>query len=230
MAEQPPRNVQPPQTRKTVGQILQRYVLAGLVVLVPITVTCYILVVIFQFADGLLGKFINRYLQRAYGYSIPGLGLLLTFLLIVGVGAIISSNMVARRIYRWTEQGFARLPLVRNIYPSIREIAEFFFEKDRRVAFRKVVLVEYPSPGLWSIGFVTNEEPPVVNATLARTVYAILISTPPSPFSGPIIFLPPEKVKFLDITVEEGLKLVMSGGVLVPPATRPHPHPEQVPT
>ena len=209
-----------PETKRlsVAGQAFRRYVLTGMAVLVPITVTCYILVVLFQFSDGLLGRFLNGYLARHYGYTIPGLGLLLTLLLVVGVGAIISSNVVARRIHRWTEQEFARLPLVKHIYPSIREIAQYFFEKEHQVAFRKVVTVEYPSPGLWSIGFITNEDPAVVSATIGEKTYAVLISTPPSPFTGPIIFVPERKVRFLAMTVEEGLKLVMSGGMLMPPA------------
>ena len=201
---------------KRVGQRLRRYILTGLAVLVPITVTWYILVVIFQWADGLLGRFLNRYLERTYGYTIPGLGLLLTVLIVIGVGAVISSNVVVRRLFRWSEEGFSRLPLVRHIYPSIREIAQFFFEKERRVAFRKGVLVEWPSPGLWSVGFVTNEDPKAISHAAGHRLYAVLISTPPSPFTGPIVFLPESKLKFLDITVEEGLKLVMSGGMLVP--------------
>ncbi len=201
---------------KKVGRGLRRYFFAGLVVLIPLIVTWQILLTLFHVADGFLGQFLNRYLQQTYGQTIPGLGLLLTVVLVFGVGALVSSNIVGRRLIQWAERSFARLPLVRHIYPSVRQIAEFFFAKDHRVAFRKVVLVEYPSPGIWSIGFVTNEEPEAVSVTAGQRMYAILIPTPPSPLSGPIIFLPEKQVTLLDITVEEGLKLAMSGGVLVP--------------
>lgn len=196
-------------------QRLRRYFVAGVVTLIPVWLTGAILVALFNFADGLLGKYINSYLLKTHGFAVPGLGLLLTFLLLLLVG-FATSNFIGRKMFPFVERAFSKLPIIRQVYPSIRQIVDFFFSKERKIAFRKVVLAEYPSPELWSIGFVTNEKPGHMIRKLGKEVYCVLISTPPSPFSGPLIFLPKEKVIFLDLTIEQGVKLVVSGGVLTP--------------
>ena len=200
---------------RKIGLVIRRYFIAGVVTLIPIWVTGYILIALFRFADGLLGRYINAYLARIHGFTLPGLGLLLTFVLVLLVG-MISSNVIGRRMFPVFERLFSKLPLIRQVYPSVRQIVDFFFSKERKVAFRKVVLAEYPTRGIWSIGFVTNENPGPMNAKLGKKVYCVLISTPPSPFSGPLIFLPEEQIIFLDLTIEQGVKLVVSGGVLTP--------------
>lgn len=196
-------------------QRLRRYFVAGIVTLVPIWVTGGILIALFNFADGLLGKYINGYLLKTHGFTVPGLGLLLTLILVLLVG-MATSNFIGRAMFPLFEKVFSRLPLIRQVYPSVRQIVDFFFSKERKIAFRKVVLAEYPSPGIWSVGFVTHENPGQAVRKLGKEVYCVLISTPPSPFSGPLIFLPREKVIFLDLTIEQGVKLVVSGGVLTP--------------
>lgn len=196
-------------------QRLKRYFVAGIATLIPIWVTGWILINLFQFADGLLGKYINAYLLKAHGFTVPGLGLLLTFILILLVG-LVASNFIGRAMFPLFDKIFSRLPLIRQVYPSVRQIVDFFFSKERKIAFRKVVLAEYPSGGIWSIGFVTNENPSPIIRKLEKEVYAVLISTPPYPFSGPLVFLSKEKVIFLDLTIEQAVKLVLSGGVLTP--------------
>jgi uncharacterized membrane protein len=198
-----------------IGQWFRRTFVAGIVVCLPVILTWYIVLWLFNFVDGLLGRYINAYLMDHYGYDIPGLGLGLTVVLIVLLGAIVSSTRMAQRFYGAVERELMRLPLIRNIYPSVRQITNFFFGTGG-TAFRKVVLVEYPSAGIWQIGFITNEDPGAISNSLGGDMYAILVPIPPSPFTGPTVFLPKDQVKFLDITVEAGLKLVMSGGVLIP--------------
>lgn len=209
---------EPSQSHWTVrlSMRLRRYFVAGLAILLPLVVTLYLMLVIFQFADGLLGRFINRYWLQTYGYEIPGLGLVMTVVLILLAG-ILSSHFFGQWVFRRFEDWFSRLPIVRNIYPAVKQLAKFLFDQGGgQAAFRRVVLVQYPRAGSYSIAFVTNEQ--VTAATGTRTtLLTLLIPTPPSPFTGPIIFVPEAEVTPLDLSIEDALKLVVSGGVVAPP-------------
>ncbi len=191
-----------------VGVSLRRYFVTGLATLFPVAVTIWILIAIFRVADGLLGRYL--------GFSIPGLGLVVTFLVIIGVG-VFSVHLFGRVVFRALEVGLSRLPIVRKIYPTVKQLAEFLFnEQSRQAAFRRVVLVQYPRPGAYSIAFVTNESK--TSATGASlTLLTLLIPNPPSPFTGPIIFVPQEDVIPLDLSVEDAVKLIVSGGVVASP-------------
>ena len=194
---------------------LRRYFLNGLAILFPIVVTLYLLLVIFNFVDGLLGRYINYYWQRAYGYEIPGLGLIMTLLLIL-VAGMFSSHFLGQWFFRLLEERFSALPLIRRIYPSVKQLSRFFFSKeDGESAFRRVVLVEYPRLGVCSIALVTNEATTSVTGK-PQVMLTLLIPTPPSPLTGPIIFVPKESVIPLNMTIEEAFKLVVSGGVVAP--------------
>jgi len=195
---------------------LRRYFFAGLAALFPVVVTLYLLVVVFKFADGLLGRFINRYWLRTYGYEIPGLGLVITAVLILVVG-VLSSHFFGQWLFRSLEEGLGRLPLVRRIYPPVKQLAQFLFEKgERQAAIRRAVLVQYPRQGIYSIAFITNEMRTSATGS-PKTLLTLLIPNPPSPFTGPIIFVPEDEIIPLDISIEEAVRLIVSGGVVSPP-------------
>ncbi|MBI4323446.1 MAG: DUF502 domain-containing protein [Candidatus Omnitrophica bacterium] len=195
---------------------LRRYFLTGLATLFPAVVTLYLLLVVFRFADGLLGRFINRYWLATYGYEIPGLGLVMTVLLILATG-ILSSHLFGQFLFRGMEAWFGNLPFVRRIYQPVKQLAKFLFEKsEREAAFRRVVLVQYPRAGAYSIAFVTNEAMTTATGS-PKTLLTILIPNPPSPFTGPIIFVPKEEVIPLEMSVEEAVRLIVSGGVVASP-------------
>jgi len=195
---------------------LRHYFFTGLATLFPVIVTLYLLLLIFNFSDGLLGRFINRYWLRTYGYEIPGLGLVMTVLLILGIG-ILSSHFFGQWMFRGLEGWFGQLPFVRRIYQPVKQLTKFLFEKNERdAAFRRVVLVQYPRAGAYSIAFVTNETTTTVTGH-PSTLVTVLIPNPPSPFTGPIIFVPKDDVIPLDISVEEAVRLIVSGGVVAPP-------------
>jgi len=113
------------------------------------------------------------------------------------------------------EKLFLKLPGVRQVYPSIKQIISFIFSKDKP-AFKKVVMVEYPSKGIWSMGFMTNDSFKEAEEEAGQELVHILIGTTPSPWSGFFIMVPKSQVKFLDISVEAGIKLIVSGGILKP--------------
>ena len=197
-----------------VGQALRRYFVAGLATLFPVTVTLYLLVAIFRFSDGLLGRYL--------AIHIPGLGLFLTVLILLLAG-FLTTHFFGRVVFPTIEAWFARLPLVKQIYPAIKQLTQFLFgQEGRPPSFQRVVLVEYPRSGLYSLAFVTHKEQSSVTGA-PLMMLTLLIPTPPSPFTGPIIFAPEKEVLPLTMPIEEALKLIVSGGVV---SSAPHAAPE----
>ena len=200
--------------RSSVRSVLRRYFVTGLATLFPVTVTLWLVVAIFQFADRVLGK--------ALGVAFPGLGLVVTVLVILVVG-VFSIHFFGRVVFHTIEGALSRLPVVKEVYPAVKQLARFLFnEEGQQPSFRRVVLVAYPRPGLYSLAFVTNEG---VTSALGppRRLLTLLIPTPPSPFTGPIIFVPEEEVIPLDLSVEATLKLIVSGGVVGAPLQAAQP-------
>ncbi|MBM3254358.1 MAG: DUF502 domain-containing protein, partial [Candidatus Omnitrophica bacterium] len=161
---------------------LYRYFISGLVVTLPVAITCYILFVFFKFADGFLGKFLNKYLKDTIGYSIPGLGLILSLIFVLIVG-IITRNFLGKKLFPLIERGFLRLPLVNIIYPSAKQMVNFLFSKEK-IAFKRVVIIEYPRKGIYSIGFITNEGMEETNRKSGREMISVFIASTPSPLTG----------------------------------------------
>jgi uncharacterized membrane protein len=180
----------------------------GLATLFPVAVTIAVVVVIFQFAD--------RFLGRAFGLTSPGLGIVVTVAVIFIVG-ILSVHFFGRVLFQAIEGLLSRLPIIRKVYPAVKQLASFLFsEGGKGAAFSRVVLVQFPRAGAWSIAFVTNEAQTSMTGQQV-TMLTLLIPTPPSPFTGPIVFVPEPDVVQLDLTVEDAIKLVVSGGVVAPP-------------
>ena len=198
----------PPSVSVRIGQTLRRYFVTGLATLFPVVVTMWLVVLIFNMADRMLG--------RALGFQVPGLGLVVTVLVIMAVG-VLSVHFFGRVVFRTIELWLSRLPLIKRVYPPVKQLAQFLFDETQRQAtFRRVVLVQYPRPGAYSLAFVTGETRTSVTGS-PRTLLTLLIPNPPSPFTGPIIFVPQEEVTVLDLSVEDAVKLIVSGGVVSAP-------------
>ena len=193
---------------------IKRNLIAGILVTLPLLLTVYILIILFQFIDGILGKFINSYLMRFLGFYIPGLGLIL-FLIIIFLVGFLTTHFVGRRLYFILDKGLKRFPLIRHIYPSIKQIVEFLFAYQHQM-FKKVVLVEYPRPGVWSIGFITNESFEEARKKTKQNLLNVFIPSSPGPLTGFFILIPHQEVIFLDIPIEDAIKLIVSGGLLNP--------------
>ncbi|MBL7081156.1 MAG: DUF502 domain-containing protein [Candidatus Omnitrophica bacterium] len=193
---------------------IKRNFITGILVTFPLLLTVYILVVIFQFADGILGKFINTHLSRFLGFYIPGLGLIL-FLIIVFFVGFLTTHFLGRRLYFILDKALKRFPLIRHIYPSIKQIIEFLFASQHQ-RFKRVVLVEYPRTGIRSIGFITNQGFEEAREKTKQDLLSIFIPSSPGPLTGFFILVPRQEVIFLDIPVEDAIKLIVSGGLLNP--------------
>lgn len=193
---------------------IRRYFFSGIALILPVIITIYILAAFFRFADGLLGRYINYYLKKQFGYSIPGLGLLI-FILVIFFSGFVAANFLGKRLLRLLERWFLKMPLVSKIYPHIKQFVDIVLDKEKS-ALKKVVLVEYPRKGVYSLGFITNEGMLEIEKKTGSGIITVLIPSVPNPYSGFFFFFKKEEVIYLDMSVEDAIKLVVSGGVLQP--------------
>jgi uncharacterized membrane protein len=207
---------------------LRNYLLAGIVVSAPITITLFI---VWQ-ALGYIDRTVTPFIPTAYNpetylpFGLPGIGLLIMLGLLILIGWL-AAGMVGRTIMRTSEHLLDRTPIVRGIYSTLKQLFGTALSQSSRT-FREVVLIEYPRQGIWSVAFVTGEP----SADIARChdgeLVSVFVPTTPIPAYGFLMYVPREDTVLLDMTVEEGMKLVISGGIVVPPdrAARPVPTPE----
>jgi len=193
---------------------LRRYFLAGLIVLTPVFITIYALVAMVRFADGLLGRFIAPYVQKTFGISVFGAGLLAIIILIF-VSGVLATNVLVKRILPYLEKMFLRLPLAQQIYPSVKQFIKFLFS-DEKLSFKKTAMFEYPRKGIYTIGFVTNEFTVFPADGSAVEVCSVYVVSAPNPITGILIIVPKNELTILDISVEEAVKLLISAGVVLP--------------
>lgn len=215
-----------PPARKAVSRI-RRYFLAGILVTAPLGITALIAWWIINFVDERITPLIpDKYNPETYlPFSLPGLGLLILFIVLTLIGAL-TAGLLGRWVVNTGERILNRMPVVRSIYSAIKQIFETVLAQQSN-AFREAVLVEYPRRGIWAIGFITGTtKGEVQNLTLEETVN-IFLPTTPNPTSGFLLFVPREEVVPLDMSVEEAVKMVISGGIVTPPDRRPKEQQQQ---
>jgi uncharacterized membrane protein len=198
-----------PYRPKTFWGWMRHTFMRGLVVLVPLALTLWILNVIFLWLDRMISPLLTR-----LGLDVPGLGLLTMLALVLLVG-ILSRNLVGRFLFGRIDSIISKLPLARSIYTSIKGIIAAFPGGEKGKSFKEVVLVEYPRKGIYSIGFVTNDLK-LEGKSGSRDVVSVYFPHPPNPTSGVMIIVPRADVRELDLSIEEGLKLALSGGIVAP--------------
>jgi uncharacterized membrane protein len=183
-------------------------------VLIQLVVTIGILSWLFNLLDGFLGPYIYDW----FGRPMPGLGLIATLVLIFLIG-LVTTNIVGRRLMGEVDEALHRIPLVRSIYSTTKQMSNSLLQR-RQVAFQQVVLVEYPRRGLYQIGFVTGMIEGALQEELAakagERVLNVFIPATPNPMTGYFVMLPERDIQFLGISVQDGLKLVISGGMVTP--------------
>ena len=198
---------------------LERYLITGLIVVGPVFLTIYLLWAVFYFIDGILGGLINLYVKHKFGFSIPGLGFLLFFLVVLFTG-FLANKFIGTKIFPHLGRWFSALPFVNKIYPTLRQVTLFILAQ-KEFGFKKVVLAEYPSKGIWSLGFLTNEEFKKLNEVVNKDLVAVFVPSSPGPLTGYIIFIPREELKLVDIPISDALKIIISGGVYNPEVSSP---------
>ena len=194
---------------------LRRYLVAGLLVWVPLGVTIFILDLVVGIMDRSLLLLPVAYRpENLIGMKIPGLGILLTFIVVMLTGFLVA-NIVGRKFVSFWESVLNRIPLVRSIYSASKNFTEVLFT-DTSQAFKKVLLVQYPRKGVYSLCFQTSTELAEIQARTTDDVICVFVPTTPNPTSGFIIMVPQADTIELDMDVESALKMVVSLGVVVP--------------
>lgn len=193
---------------------IRHYFATGLLISLPVFITVYLLWSVFRFIDSIFGKVTNLYLKQHFGFIIPGIGFLIGAFLVFLIG-FTAANFFGKKLIRALENWFLKFPFIRQIYPAAKQIVDSFISKESP-AFKKVVLAQYPSKGLWAIGFLTNDSFREAMEKTGRELVHVLIATTPSPLTGFLALIPREDIQILDISVEEGVKLVVSGGIVKP--------------
>ncbi|MFA5039095.1 MAG: DUF502 domain-containing protein [Candidatus Omnitrophota bacterium] len=194
----------------------RRYFLTGLLIVLPILATLYLCVSLFLFFDNILGRYISRVTEASVGFKIPGLGLLVFILLIFFTG-LLAANFIGRGLLSFFEKFWLRFPVIKNVYPAAKQITHFLFSPDVKKGVRSVALIEYPRKGIYTLCFVTNKTGPYFEEKLGgEELYNILVPSVPSPLTGYYIMVPKKDVTLLDLSIEEAMKLIVSGGVLNP--------------
>lgn len=202
-------------------RLLKRYFITGLLIWVPLAITAWVLSLIVRTMDQsllLLPEAIRP--ERLLGIYIPGIGALLT-LLVVFLTGLITANIIGQKLVRFWEGALARIPVVKSIYYSVKQVSDTLFSGNGE-AFRKVLLVRYPHPEAWSVAFQTGSPPREVSQHSDDEMVSVFIPTAPSPVNGFFFFVRKRDTIELDISVDDALKYIVSMGVVVPALRNPN--------
>ena len=203
----------------TFVRALRRYLINGLLIWVPVLVTVLVVRFILQLMDQTL-LVLPRALRpdEWLGLHVPGLGALLGFLIVLLTGLLVT-NFIGQALVAIGEDLLERIPFVRALYGGVKSFSETVLSNSGN-SFKKVLLVEYPRAGIWTIGFQTTDQLPEINARLGEPQVCVFIPTTPNPTSGFIIFVPKARCIELDMPVETAMKMIVTLGVVGP--TAPH--------
>ena len=220
MARKPVRRARKPKS--PLLQRLRNDFLTGLVVVLPIFLTIYIVVWFVGFVDDKVAPLVPRAYdpENIFGRNVFGFGLALFVAFTTLVGAL-AKNLIGRQVLAFGETILGRTPIIRPIYNGLKQIAETLFASTGN-NFQQTCLVEFPRHGMWRIGFVSNDTLGEIPGRAGEPdMLSVFVPHTPNPTTGFLVFLPRRDVTLLDMTVEEAVKVVISGGLVSPPAARP---------
>jgi uncharacterized membrane protein len=193
---------------------LRRLLVAGTLVWLPIIATIWVITFFVDLMDRTLVLLPDRYQPQALmGFRLPGLGLVFAFIVVLLTGLLVT-NLIGRQLVGYWEDLMQRIPLVRSVYGGVRSFTESVLSSSN--SFRQVVAIEYPRPGIWSIGFVTADDVAEVSRRTGQHLSCVFVSTAPNPTSGFIILVPKEQMIALDMTVDAAMKMIVTCGVVLP--------------
>jgi uncharacterized membrane protein len=197
---------------------LRNYFFAGVLVTAPIGITIWIGWGLVSWIDDQVIPFIPaQWNPETYlPFSLPGLGVLVAVFVLVMVG-FLTAGLVGRNLVGLGERMLDRMPVIRGVYAAVKQVLETVL-KEQSKAFRQVILIQYPRKESWAIGFITGETEDNVQRGAPVDVVNVFLPTTPNPTSGFLLFVPRDEIQDLTMTVEEGIKMVVSGGIVTPPA------------
>jgi len=195
---------------------VRRYLVAGVLLWLPILTTVWVAAALLHLMDRTLLLLPMAYRpERLVGFELPGLGAVFALLVLFLTGLLVT-NLIGRRLILWGEELLNRIPLVRTVYSGVKSFAESVFSQSN--SFRKVVMIEYPRLGTWSLGFLTAEDVPEVTEKLGEPHSAVYLSNALNATAGWLVILPRRQVVELDMSVDAAMKMIITCGVVVPPA------------
>jgi len=199
---------------------MKRYLIAGLLVWAPLGITIWVLHFLVTTLDQTLGLIPDAWQpDRVLGFHVPGLGVVLSFLILLVTGVVAANFFGARLILFW-EAMLGRIPVVKQIYSSVKQVSDTLLS-DKGNAFRKALLVEFPREGSWTIAFLTGTPDRTVAPHLPGDHVSVYVPTTPNPTGGYFLMLPRSRTRELDMTVDEALKYIISMGVVAPRGIAP---------
>jgi uncharacterized membrane protein len=193
------------------GRSIRSRLVSGLVVIAPALVTIWVVRFLFHFLD----EWLRPVEERVFGRYIPGTGLLATFVLVYTVG-LLAAHFLGRGIIRGTERLILRLPLIGDVYGSSKQIMDAV-SNPQAMGFRKVVSFDFPRPGIRAVGFVTRE----ITSSTGESLYLVFMPTTPNPATGFMLYLPVRLAQETGLTIDQAIKMVVSGGVVAPDSFHP---------
>ena len=201
---------------------LKRYLIAGILVWLPLGVTLLVVQFFVDLMDKILLLLPPDYRpDQLLGFSIPGFGVVISISIIVITG-MIAANFFGRRLVNFWEAVLGKIPLVRSVYSAVKQITETIFSSSGQ-SFRKVLLIEYPRKGLWTLAFQTGTDIGEAQRKTGEEVVNVYVPTTPNPTSGFFIMVPKKDAVELDMSVDDGLKMIISMGVVVTPEVKKVP-------
>ena len=193
---------------------LRRYLVAGVLVWLPILATIWVVSFMLQIMDRTLLLLPHSYRPEALvGFALPGIGAVFALIVLLLTGLLVT-NLIGRRLVVWGEEFLNRIPVVRTVYGGVKSFTESVFSQSN--SFRKVVMIEYPRPGAWSIGFMTADDVPEVSDKLGEAYAAVYVSAALNATAGYLVMVPRRQVIELDMSVDAAMKMIITCGVVVP--------------
>ena len=195
---------------------IRSYFLTGVIITAPVGLTFYVAILFIGFVDSRVRNIIPEkyHYDNLLPIEIPGIGLLFVFILLTFIG-FLTAGLIGRFIIKLGERIISRLPIIRSVYGALKQIFESVIASSSK-SFREVVLIEYPRKGVWAIGFITGDTKGEVQNATKENMVNVFLPTTPNPTSGFLLFVPRKDVIILDMNVEEGIKMVISGGIVTP--------------
>ncbi len=194
---------------------LRKYIITGLLIWIPLGITILVIKLLVDLMDKTIVFLPPAWRpENLLGFDLPGLGIVISSMIIFITGFFLT-NFAGKRLIKWWEDFLERIPFVRSIYSSVKQVTETVLSSEGDT-FSAVYLIEYPRKDIWTLCFKTGNTPAFLNDAADDKLVTVFVPTTPNPTSGFILFIPIKDVKVLDIDVEEALKLVMSLGVVAP--------------
>ena len=194
---------------------LRKYLIAGLLVWLPLAATIFVIRLLLTLMDRTILLIPSEFRpENVLGFSIPGFGVIVGIFILLVTG-MLAANLFGRRLVSFWESILGRIPLVRSIYSSVKQVTETIFTSNSK-SFRKVVLIEFPRKGTWSVGFVSNRGMQKAIDATGQELVSVFVSTTPNPTTGFLMMVPASELIELDLTIEEAFKYIISMGVVVP--------------